>query len=90
VPGGELGSLPKERGFLSRSGQDAQESCPAQSLSFSRRKIPPQSGQRFRRGRPLPKPLCAAAALIQGRRGKQLPSAYKESSPSLGPRMDAR
>ena len=86
MPGGEPGSLPKERGFLSRlpCGQDAQESCPAQS----RRKIPPQSGQRCGRDRP-PKPLCATAALIQGRRGKRLPSAYKESSPSLDPWMDA-
>ena len=32
--------------------------CPAQSLSFSRRKIQLQRGQRCRRERPLPKPLC--------------------------------
>jgi hypothetical protein len=91
VPGGKAGSLPKERGFLSRlpPGQDAQESCPAQSLCFSRGKIPPQRGQRCRRARPLPKPLCATTALIQARRAKQLSSASKESSPSLDPRMDA-
>jgi hypothetical protein len=91
VPGGEPGSLPEQGGFLSRlpSGQDAQESCPAQSLSFSRRKIQPQSGQRCRRDRPLRKLLGATTALIQGRRGKRLPSAYNERSPSLDPRMDA-
>ena len=91
MPGGKCGSLPKERRFLSRlpSGQDVQESCPARSLSFSRTKIPPQRRQRCRRDRPSPKPLCATAALIQARRAKQLPSAYKESSPSLDPRMDA-
>ena len=51
MPGGKAGSLPKERGFLSR--------------------LPP--GQ----------------ALIQVRRAKQLSWAYKESSPSLDPRMGA-
>ena len=91
MPGGKRGSLPKDRRFLPRlpSGQDVQESCPAQSLSFSGRKIPPQRGQRCRRDRPLPKPLCATAALIQTRRAKQLFSTYKESSPSLDPQMDA-
>jgi hypothetical protein len=88
VPGGEPGSLPKERGFLPRLpyGQDVQESCPAQPLSFPGRIIPPQRGQRCQRHRPLPKPPCATAALIQARRSKQLSSA---SSPSLDPRMDA-
>jgi len=91
VPGGKHSSLPKERRFLPRlpTGQDVQESGPAQSLSFSRRKIPPRRGQRYRRDRPLPKPLCATAALIQARRAKQLSSAYRESSPYLDPRMDA-
>ena len=89
--GGKPGSLPKERRFRRdyRLGRTFKNLGPAESLSFSRRKIPPQRGQRCRRDRPLPKPLCATAALIQARRAKQLSSAYKESSPSLDPRMDA-
>ena len=88
--GGEPVSLPKERRYPPRlpSGQDVGESCPARSLSFSRRP-PRQRGQRCRGDRPRPKPLCATAALIQGRRARQLSSACKESSPSLDPRMDA-
>lgn len=57
--------------------------------AFSLGKIRPQRGHRCRRDRPLSKPLCAAAALIQARRAKQLSSAYKESSSSLDPRMGA-
>ena len=86
-----LGGEPKERRYPPRlpSEQDVEESCPARSRRFSRRKIPPQRGQRRRRDRPLPKPLCATAALTQARRAKQLPSAYNEGSPSLDWRMDA-
>jgi hypothetical protein len=91
MPGRKRGSLPKDRRFLSRllSGQDVQEACPARSPSSSRRKIPHQRRQRFRRDRPSPKPLCATAALIQARRAKQLSLANKESSPPLNPRTDA-
>jgi hypothetical protein len=88
VLGGKLGSLPKERRFRPGlpSGLDVQESWPPESLSFLRRKTPPQRGQRCRRDRPLRKPPCATAAV---RRVKQLPSAYKESSPFFDPQMDA-
>ncbi len=78
MPGGKSSSLAKERRFLPRS----------QSLSFTE-KNPTSTRPPLPEGSPLPKPLCATAALIQARRAKQLFSAYKESSPSLDPRMDA-
>jgi hypothetical protein len=92
VLGGEPVSLPKERRYPRRlaSGQDVEGSCPARSLSFSRRKTLAQRGQRCRRGRPPPKPPGATAAFFLGRRPKQLSSAYKkEGSPSLDRRRDA-
>ena len=90
--GGEPVSLPKERRYPRRfpSGQDVEEFCPARSLSFSRRKIQAQRGERCRRDRPPPKPPDATAAFFPGRRAKRLSSASKkEGSRSLNRRMDA-
>lgn len=91
--GGEPVSLPKERRRYPRqfpSGQNVEEFCPVRSLSFSRRKIQPQQGERCRRDRPPPKPPDAAAAFFPGRRAKQLSSASKkEGLRSLNRRMDA-
>jgi hypothetical protein len=91
MPGGKAASLSKDSRFLPRllSGRDVQESYPAHSLSFSGRKIPSQRGDRYRRDRPLPKLLCANAALIQARHYTQPIACRLASGARIRPRAFA-
>jgi hypothetical protein len=90
VPGGEPGSLPKDRRSLSQlpSGRTLKNLASRRRKLFTE-KSPTSTSTRLTlpEGSPLPKSLCAAAALIQARRAKQLSSPYKESSPSLDQRV---
>lgn len=90
MPGGEPGSLPKDR----RSLPQLPSGRTLKNLASRRRKLfteknPTSTRLTLPEGSPLPKSLCAAAALIQARRAKQLSSPYKESSPSLDQRVGA-
>ena len=90
VPGGEPGSLPKDRRSLPqyRLGGRSRILPPRRPKLFTE-KNPTSTRLTLPEGSPLPKSLCAAAALIQARRAKQLSSPYKESSPSLDQRVGA-
>ena len=89
--GGEPVSLPKERRYPPRLRVWAgrRRILPSAVPKLFTEKNTTSTRPTLPEGSALPKPLCATAALIQARRAKQLSSAYKESSPSLDPRMDA-
>jgi hypothetical protein len=85
---GGAGSLPKDRRSLPQLPplRTLRNLAPRRPPKLFTEKIPPQ---RCRRDRGLRNPLCAAAALIEARRAKQLSSAFKECSASLDQRRGA-